>query len=165
MGEVERHELAWWGEKIVNDPELMPIDANGKRPGDAEYGTPPIVSFCNYGIHRICRGMKYDAFSGMLANQICDHLDAKWIKTSGTNEQKAAAAQIAANIGDLAIAALRGSPHGHVAVIAPGNKVFSGKWDCYLPRCYNVGRKNGVMGINYAFDIFPEFYVLGRVTI
>ena len=164
MGEVERHELAWWGEKIVGDPDLMPMDANGKRPGDKDYGTEPVESYCNLAVHRICRGMKYEAFSGMLANQIIDHMELKWIKTSGSDPDRANSAQVAANIGDLAVAGLGGRKHGHVAVIAPGNKVFSGRWNCYLPRCYNVGMRNGIMGCNYAFKEIPEFYILGRVT-
>lgn len=132
-------------EDVVNDPSLAPAD--GK-------------TYCNIALHRIAVKCGVSYFEGKLANDICDlvagHKD--WRK-----EADLARVQKHANSGGLAIAAQKDTPHGHVAVVAPGMAVPSGKWGKDAPIVANVGKKNGIMGANFAFATIPDFYLHGEV--
>jgi hypothetical protein len=50
----------------------------------------------------------------------------------------------------------------HVAVVYPGRPMmYSGKWNIRVPCVANVGKKNEVMGANYAFGLYrPEYFAL-----
>lgn len=122
---------------IVNDPELSPR-------GD--------VSFCNIAVIQACEEYGIKVLRGMTANQICDWLDKNWNKVSGKE------ANILANMGILCIAGQRGVAHGHVATVYPGAMVYSTKWKKDCPVLANVGRRNAVMGANWAFSLEPFYY-------
>jgi len=47
--------------------------------------------------------------------------------------------------------------HGHVAIIAYDGFVYSNKWLLMVPKVYNVGNKNGLIGLNWAFPDIPIF--------
>lgn len=134
-------------DRVVADPVLAPErDSDGKI----------TKTKCNLAVQIICEEMGYGDFLGLVANQI--YALAKkgkdWKKASGDE------ASAAANGGALAIAAVQGTPHGHVAILYPGPKVWSGHWNREAPVIANVGVRNGVMGANWAFAKEPDYFVL-----
>lgn len=134
-------------EEIVNDPSLEPVGSTTK---------------CNIAVHRICRIMGFPLFSdrGWLANEIYDYC-----KKNCTQVERKWASEFA-NSGGIALAAQYGQHHGHVAILYPGPMVYSGKWKMEVPLVANVGNKNGIMGVNYAFNKEPDYFVLefGRLA-
>lgn len=112
------------------------------------------ATFCNFGLNLICQHMEYTGFSDMVANEIYD----KCVKVHA--EISASWAEEYAKSGELAIAAQRGDPHGHCAVIYPDDGVFSGKWRMQVPLCANIGITCGVMGANYAFKTPPKYFAI-----
>jgi hypothetical protein len=95
------------------------------------------------------------------ANMLIDYMDnhpSAFIKSDDPVE-----AWKAANDGFLVFAAVKGAAHGHIAPIypTPGMET-SGSWKCQVPFVSNVGKKNAVMGANYAFskDSRPSYYVV-----
>lgn len=113
------------------------------------------ATFCNVAVDRICRnvyGIEY--FKDKMANQICDILDnsGEWDKI------KAKDASYKSLQGLLVIASLPADPHGHVAVVYPSGLVYSAKWKSDCPLVSNVGKKNGIMGANWAFDSVPRYH-------
>jgi len=65
---------------------------------------------------------------------------------SGYREISAAEGQALANKGILVLAALAAGGHGHIATLRPNPS--GGRW----PLLANVGTKNAVMGLNYAWS-------------
>ena len=51
------------------------------------------------------------------------------------------------------------NPPAAVAVLFPGAMVFSSKWQKECPVLANVGKRNGVMGANWAFETEPDYFV------
>lgn len=151
MCEAKAYELKSWCDRVVSSSDLAP--ANG-------------VTFCNIAVHRICRGMGFDKFEGILANQIYEYCVMNWERPWGEKEDMGKQAAEAAGKGDLVIAAVKGNPHGHCAIVYPkGPMLYSGKWGMYVPRVANVGKENGVMGANYAFRDPPEYFIRGFVKV
>ena len=126
-------------DSIVKDESLWP--KNG-------------LTFCNFAVNLICQHMGYTGFADMVANQIYD----KCLKVH--TETSAAWAEEYANSGEIAVAAQRADPYGHVAVIYPGDGVFSGKWRTQVPLCANVGITCGVVWVNYAFKTPPKYFAI-----
>jgi len=126
-------------DEAVQDEKLAPQD--GK-------------TFCNLGVQVIAERIGYGEFLGMLANQIVDHLE----RSGDFEDVGPLLATKKANSGVLVIAALRGKPHGHVAVVYPSGVTYSGKWKKECPVVANVGKRNGIMGANYAFDSEPSYH-------
>jgi len=125
---------------LIDDPELQP--ANG-------------VTHCNQALTRLAAQFGFGDFDGKLANDCIDLMasDGRWREC--TSEE----AWMWANQGHLAVACQKEEPHGHVAVICPGEKVFSAKWQADVPQIANVGQKNGIFGENYAFREPPTHYL------
>lgn len=101
-------------------------------------------------------GCKCRAHQPLMANDLVEYMKSsmEWRTVS------ALAAQRHAWDGGLAVAGRKGAEHGHVAVVHPdGGMVFSGNWKQEVPTVANVGKKNAVMGANFAFDKFPEFFI------
>lgn len=94
----------------------------------------------------------------MLANEMCDVLKNKYIKVSYEDAIREKC--------NLYIAALKNPiGHGHVAIIYPSDTVvFSKKWDCKVPLVCNVGKTNGVMGLNWAFSDKPDIYFISKIN-
>lgn len=113
-------------------------------------------TFCNHAVQYITSGMGYSKLGGLMANDIVDFLlvSKDWARCDGV------LAQGAANNGKLAIAALKDSPHGHVAVCYPGGLTRSGKWQKAVPMVANVGKENFIKGANFAFREEPMYFVL-----
>ncbi len=114
-------------------------------------------TYCNFSVWIPARvfGVNLD---GMRANAIYKHLKESkdWRQIDGFHLDEA---HTLVNEGRLVIAAQEGWLVGHVATGCPGPKVGSGKWKCQVLRVANVGRDNGVMGLNYAFRTFPDLFV------
>lgn len=54
--------------------------------------------------------------------------------------------------------------HGHICTLTPGIGDYSGRWNMHTPLCMNLGRSGTCFrskGINWAFQIVPEFYMWG----
>jgi hypothetical protein len=53
--------------------------------------------------------------------------------------------------------------HGHIAVIYPVITLsYSSKWKCAIPLCCNIGKENGIIGLNWAFgEKIPDIFKLG----
>ena len=114
------------------------------------------ITWCNKAVDRICAYLGYAEFHGMMANGIIKHCQVSGdfsplLITSATALAKA---------GRIVIAGQEGQVHGHVAIVYPGRDIYSGKWQVYVPQVANVGKSNGIMGVNYAFPAPPEFYIL-----
>lgn len=98
--------------------------------------------------------MGYSGFAGLLANEIFEKMVREWKKVP-----PAWACEFA-NTGGLAIAAVKGHQHGHVAVVFPGaTTIYSGKWKEEAPLVANVGQTCGIMGANYAFKEKPSYFI------
>ena len=168
MGEVEKNALLFWQQKIVNDPEMLAEDPRGNKVGSKEFEIKKgeaLKTFCNIGVQRICRGMDYDKLDGMIANSMYEYMSKNWIVPTGSKVDKMQAAYIAAQLGDICVLALKGNPHGHVAIAASVKPMlFSGKWCLYSPQVANIGKNNGFIGANYAFAEVPEVFILGRTV-
>lgn len=115
------------------------------------------ATYCNVAVSYIAKQLGYQGFVALLANQIV----AKMKSSPDFAEVKAEAAQKLANDGKLVVAGIQDEPHGHVAVVAPGKAITSPKWRGALaPLVYNCGKKNGLMGANYAFGAEPKYWAL-----
>lgn len=112
-------------------------------------------TFCNFFVQRVANDLGCRELDNRTANQIYDYVSAAtfWIKIS------AKMALDKAKEGFLVIACCKGDPHGHAAVVYPSMLVFSGKWGAYVPQVANVGKKNGVMGANFAFEDPPHYFL------
>lgn len=174
MGDLERANLMAWCAGVVGNHDLIAEDPRGKKVGEKGHELRKgerLKTFCNIATQAICAGAGYHDFDGMLANKMRDHAYKHWIRPAGLTGDKLAMAHQAAMIGDLALLAFKGDPHGHIAVVAPVKPVvYSGKWGFYCPIVANVGgakadgtTANGLVGANYAFAQMPEVFILGRV--
>lgn len=114
----------------------------------------PEETYCNFAVRDICKAMGHDEWGGLTANKIHAKLLAskEWRMVNGERASKAALD------GRLAIAAATGKDHGHVAICYPGPMQVSGKWAKSVPLVANVGKKNGVMGANWAFPVEPDYF-------
>ena len=155
MSEVHLERLKFFGDKITRDPELL-----AKTIKDSSGSIIRVDSFCNIAFARIAFGtMGYESFHELTANQIYDHLWQLWDPILPDQAHKLA------EDGFFVAAARKDKPHGHVAVVAPGPMVYSGKWKIEVPLVYNVGGNkkngesmNGIIGANYAFANPPDFF-------
>lgn len=129
---------------IINDPTLQPKGG---------------VTYCNLAVQRVLNIFDYHGIDGMMANAICDYLllSPDWMVIDGGT------VQVAANEGHIGMAAHKYVEHGHVAIIAPGQLVFSGHWGCLCPIVANVGKTVGYMPANLAFPVVesqPGYWLL-----
>lgn len=126
-------------DRLIKHPKLQP--ANGK-------------TYCNLFVTWACEEYGATDFEGKLANEICDILfkSKSWRCVEGETANKIA------NNGGLCIAAQKNKPHGHVCIVYPGAMVWSTKWGLECPVVANVGKRNGVMGCNWAFAKEPLYF-------
>jgi hypothetical protein len=139
-----------------NDKALAPI-TNKK--------TKEVTTFCNLACFRLVQdlGLPYywnDALDRpMLANEAIGYMDDNPNQFSKFHDP--VTAWELANKGHLIFAALKNIPHGHIAPVYPTpGMVTSGKWRIQVPYVSNVGIKNEIMGINFAFADIPDFYAV-----
>lgn len=149
--EISREKLAAICEETINEPSLL-----GRK------GT----TYCNIAVQRISEFFGFHGFRGLLANdmyKVCLNSD-RWsllkiFRVDKKTFSDCLIAQSRAMNGNFVVAAKRGSGNGHIAVVYPGKMAYSGKWGEDVPLVANVGKKNGIMGANYAFKERPEFFI------
>lgn len=137
-------------EDAINDPALKAVDVYI----DNQKVTR---TYCNKAVQKIARGMDVHVFleKGMTADQIYDYCASNWVKVDGEWAAEFAKA------GGLGIAAVKGDPHGHCAVVAPIDAAKSPSWGCVVPVVANVGNNNGFMLVSAAFKKSnrPDYFV------
>lgn len=125
------------------------------------------TTFCNSAVANAAKQYGYlklydSKGNPLMANQIIAVLgrDPKWRKATATDAWDWALG------GKLAVATFVKTPHGHVAVVSPGARVWSQKWSAYVPPVFNVGKADGMnlnppysVGENFAFLFRPVHYV------
>lgn len=144
MSEYEATKLKQAVHLVLSDNSLLPgVD----------------VTYCNLFVHRVSKLMGFDYFFNrqaervMLANEII-----AWLERNGRQLNTIEAFE-AAKEGRFVIAGRRGDEHGHIAIIYPcPHLAYSGRWGMGVPLCANVGKVNGIFGVNWAFQILPEYY-------
>lgn len=123
-----------------------------------------LTTYCNYFVYAVCSKMGYKGFwssdrkGPLMANEMIDLMskEVDWMKEKDGNM-----GQYHANIGSLVIAAQKADVHGHVAVVRPGEMIYSGKWGKLVPRIANVGKDVFIdKGVNFAFAEEPAYFVL-----
>jgi isocitrate dehydrogenase kinase/phosphatase len=140
--------------KTLADANLFKKDMNGANS----------ITYCNVGVYMILNelGKQSDFWNKqlgrmMMANEMYDVLKAKYPKVD-----------IHADfyVPKIFVASQKNiDGHGHIAVIYPSrSKVYTGKWNCYVPLVCNIGKENAVMGLNWAFGEMPEIFDLGEVS-
>lgn len=138
-------------EAVVNDPAFKKRDVTGDGKDE---------TFCNQAAHAIASDFGCDAFDKKLANEIVKLMKEsdEWSPCSSEKACKLA------QLGHLVVAAqFNAQGPGHVAVVYPGPMLFSGKWNKKVPMVANVGKTNGIMGVNFAFASEPEYFLYTRI--
>lgn len=114
-----------------------------------------LITQCNRAVRLIAGTFRCPLLGS--ANDICKHIreSKNWRKVDMYD------AWSYAEEGALVVALEEGRIHGHVVVISPGKKVWSGKWVADCPIGANVGGDNWypLRGINWAFKKIPDIYV------
>ena len=125
---------------VLNNPAFQPRDG---------------WTYCNWGLDLIMKlCYDYAGFQGLRANDICDYLEISpsWEKIDIDDIADTDAPIIAAQKNSV------GS--GHIALVLPWREwTHSGKFKRSMPIAANIGKKNGLMGVNWAFATMPNFYV------
>jgi len=116
------------------------------------------ITFCNLAVKDVCQRLGYSRFDNMLANDMVNYME----YSDEWKEVTADIAYMAASVGYIVLAALKSSPHGHIVVIRPGEKVHTKKWNKKVPKCMNIGKSYQLnIGVNWAFGgEEPKYYVL-----
>lgn len=124
------------GNAVISDPKFVARDG---------------LTFCNFALWEVAAEMGYEEFKAkqMTANQIVRHMESsrEWRVIESGEE-----ASELAKRGDLVVAGRKYPKHGHVAAVAPVERMlFSGSLNKYVPLVYNVGKKNGLMKVSECF--------------
>lgn len=124
-------------------------------------------TYCNFGVWTAVNVLKgYKGFTNAQgAPLVADDMIRVMIKDVA--HWKASTAQDAwdnALLGGLSVACYAEAPNGHVAVVAPGPRVWSDKFQSYAPPVYNVGKTMNTkapytMGESFAFLYRPNHYI------
>ena len=102
----------------------------------------------------------YKYFKGFLANDIHGLLESgdEWEEIS--HEKLISDDFVSTRNHSIIIASQQAKPHGHLVVLVPGNLVYSGKWDKYVPLCANIGKNNFFeKGVSFAFKDEPQYFL------
>lgn len=124
---------------------------------------PNKSTYCNIGTFLILRELKlHNDFiknnSIMLANEMYDVLKTRY-KQISLDE-----VFTELETGKVFVASIKEQPHGHIAIIYPHRtRIYSSKWNKFVPLCANFGVENGIMGLNWAFNKEPELFEIGFV--
>lgn len=137
-------------DSVRNDPALKTKDGE---------------TFCNYNAFKVAQELGLALFWNnrnnrvMMANEMVSFMDANPQQFSKFTDHKRA--WELTNEGYLIFAALADKPHGHIAPLYPSPGMeTSGKWQAQVPFCSQVGARNDVMGLNYAFFLAPTYYLV-----
>jgi hypothetical protein len=126
---------------------------------------PDGTTYCNYNAFRVAAGLGCPEIWAPLkegqamANNMISHMDAHpEIFFKFADHMKA---WQMVNDGSLVFAALKAAEHGHICPIYPSvGMETSGKWRTQVPSCSDVGKSNGIKGINFAFATEPNYYAV-----
>jgi hypothetical protein len=104
---------------------------------------------CNQFAHAFAKlAFGYDGFEGKTANEIVADLRKReigWDAVAGKNlQERLKNARDWANEGYLVVASLEEKPHGHIAIVVPGDLVKSGQWGLDVPEIAQAGRQRVV---------------------
>lgn len=114
-GKSETREASFWRDLggafqgTQQDARAQQLKANAVAAAKAN------PSACNQSVAQVARGYGRTDLDGKLANEQVTHMQENWQTVD------ARTAQDMANRGDLVVAGLAGSGHGHVAVVTPGS--------------------------------------------
>ena len=148
--------------KAVMDKARQKIDADqvGFPRKDAAGNK---LTYCNINAFKVAQGIGLNLFWNeeaqrpMMANEMVEHMDASPLRFMKFTEHLDAWKQ--AHDGGLVFAAQKEEGHGHIAPIYPTEgMITSGKWRAQVPECSNVGVRNDIMGVNFAFADPPDYY-------
>lgn len=126
------------------------------------------VTYCNFGVYSILQKMHINLFYRSDLNrrflaaemyQFCDRFPNRFPKVNDK------VAKAMADYGLVVLAATmgkKGIKDEHVAIVYPNAPmVSSGKWKKLCPQVANIGKKNEVMGTNWAFGKYmPDYFVM-----
>lgn len=141
-------------DKVRNDPALAPVkNADGTT-----------TTFCNFNAYNIAKALGLNMFWNseanrpMMANEAVDYMLTNPARFLCFHNHLSAFTLV--NQGHLVFAALKNTPHGHIVPVYPSvGMETSGKWMAQVPYCSNVGARNDIMGLNYAFADVPCYYL------
>ena len=147
---------------LVDTGTKIVLNAQSGKPWCPKEGK----TFCNFAVDAGASEYGFMGFHDasrkpLMANEIINVMAAKgsgWVLSTAQDAYHAALR------GDLAVATYSEAPHGHVAIVAPGGRVWSQKWNNYAPPVFNVGKTVAdkapwTMGANFAFMYQPNYYV------
>jgi len=124
-----------------------------------------LTTYCNLNAYRVVQALGLNLFYNypqdrpMLANEMVDIMVRRPQAFSRFKDHIIAFELT--NTGILIMAASKGEAHGHIAPLYPSAGMeTSGKWLTQVPRCSNVGVRNDVMGVNYAFADPPDYFIV-----
>lgn len=137
------------GKTIVTNPKWAPHDN---------------MTFCNCAVAHAALQYGYDGFYDAGLPLMANSMISKMARD--TDNWKAVTSTDAWHLaldGGLSVACYSEAPHGHVAVVAPGARVWSDKFAGYCPLVFNVGKTMNTtmpysMGENFAFLMKPNHY-------
>ena len=135
------------GLNVVNNPNLK--SRNG-------------ITFCNFGVQEIFHAGGDNSLDNMTANQMYDYLNNPKVATAISYEQ----AVYYAKQGITTILAWKNEngDHGHVAIVAPKEMEYSGKFKEEVPFIFNIGKDNDIMKASYGFTPLkrPTAFILNK---
>lgn len=128
-------------DEVRNNPGLAP--------------KPDGTTYCNFNALMVAEGLRCrDIFPRgihLMANHLIDHM-ASSPSFIPLGADFATAYQRAVE-GALVFAGAKELVHGHIAPIYPAaGLITSGLWGAMVPHVSNVGKRNAVMGVNFAFS-------------
>jgi hypothetical protein len=139
-------------DKVRNEPAFRPTKK---------------ATFCNLATHKLCCELGLPPFfwedgenRPMMANEMVVTLETNPDKFSKFTDH--ARAWDLARKGHLVFAARSDHPHGHIAPLYPSEGMISSvKWKSNtIPLVSNVGVRNDVIGVNFAFAEVPGYYLV-----
>lgn len=122
-----------------------------------KYIASDTLTFCNYLVQDTFNYFGYKGFEGLTANKIFDYCEVSQDFQELRNEE---CIKEIKKHGYLIVAACKGYPHGHVAIVFPGESVYSAKWGIYVPRVASTGSPNRIAGVNWFFKELPAYFRL-----
>ena len=120
------------------------------------------TTHCNEAVFSIFKQLDFDIFWNMEAKRIMMANEmVTWMKVCPLFKLVTIDEAIKASVDgvSLCVAGQQEAIHGHVCVLYPTDKTtFSGHWQQSVPMIANIGKTNGIMGLNYAFKDIPEIW-------
>ncbi len=125
------------------------------------------ITFCNVASLAVANGVECHDFDPMPGAQPlrADEIYHLLVSSKLFIPTRMAMCQALVNEGNLILAIAPSwnlhQGEGHVCTLTPGVGDFSGRWNSFTPLCMNLGRSGTCSrrrGVNWAFQIVPEFY-------